>query len=172
MADAMKTIIIGLGNPVLSDDGFGCYVARALQGKVKEPAVTLMEAGAGGLDFLELLANYDKAIIIDAIQTVEGKPGQIYRLDPELFADTQHASTPHDVNFATAIKLGKQLGLPLPQQITIFAVEAKDAISFGEVCTPEVMAAIPTCVSMVVQELSGSHNKAITSSGIRGLRHG
>jgi hypothetical protein len=51
-------------------------------------------------------------------------------------------------------------------------VEVKDAISFGETCTPEVMTAIPRCVSMVFQELSDSHNRAITSSGIRGLKHG
>jgi hydrogenase maturation protease len=166
----VKTLILGLGNPILSDDGVGCHVVRALKDSVREPAVTVTEASVGGLDFLELLAGYDKAIIIDAIQTAEGRPGQIYQLEPELFADTQHSSTPHDVNFATAMELGKQLGLPLPGQITIFAIEVKDVTSFGEACTPEVMAAIPTCVDLVLQELSGHHG-AVTSSDIGELRH-
>ena len=114
-----------------------------------------MEASIAGLDFLDLLAGYDRAIIIDAIQTDEGMPGQIYRLEPEMLADTRHAGTPHDVNLATALELGKKLGLPIPRQITIFAIEVKETTSFGEECTPEVMKAIPACVAMVIQELNG-----------------
>jgi hydrogenase maturation protease len=154
-----RTLVLGLGNPILSDDGIGCYVALALKEKLEEPEIDVMEASIAGLDFLDLLACYDRAIIIDAIQTKEGTPGQIYRLEPDMLVNTCHTSTPHDVNFATAIKLGKQLGLSLPQKITIFAVEVKNVTSFGEACTPEVAAAIPACVSMVVKELGGSHNK-------------
>jgi hydrogenase maturation protease len=161
-----RTLVLGLGNPILSDDGIGCRVALALKEKLKEPEIDVMEASLAGLDFLDVLAPYDRAIIIDAIQTKEGTPGQIYRLEPEILSSTCHASTPHDVNFATAIELGKQLGLPLPQQIIIFAVEVKDVTSFSEACTPEVAAAIPTCVSLVVHEVSGSYNKAAKLSGL------
>ncbi len=163
----VKTLIMGLGNPILSDDGVGCQVAMALKDRLKEPEVDVIEASIAGLDFLDILTAYDRAIIIDAIQTGKGLPGQIYRLEPEMLIDTRHTGTPHDVNLATALELGKKLHLPLPQ-ITIFAIEAKDVTSFSEKCTPEVMKAIPTCVSMVVQELSGSDNKAITLSGISG----
>jgi hydrogenase maturation protease len=156
-----RTLVLGLGNPILSDDGIGCHVALALKDKLKESQIDIMEASIAGLDFLDLLAHYDKAIIIDAIQTKEGTPGQIYRFEPEMLANTCHASTPHDVNFATAIELGKQLGLPLPQQIAVFAIEVKDATSFSEACTPEVAVAIPTCVSMVVQEIRGCYDKTV-----------
>ncbi len=114
----------------------------------------MLEASVNGLDFLELLSGYDRAIIIDAIQTDEGTPGQIYRLEPDILADTRHASTPHDVNLATALELGKKLGLPLPQQITIFAIEVKDVTSFGEKCTPEVTQAVPACATMIIKELT------------------
>jgi len=167
-----KTLVLGLGNPVLTDDGIGCQVARALNKELKEPDIDVMEVNVAGLDFLELLADYDQAIIIDAIQTEEGIPGQIYRFEPDVFANTCQTSSPHNINFATAITLGKQLGLPLPQQIAIFAIEVKDAISFGERCTPDVEAAIPECIRQVIQEIKGSHNRAVQLSGIRGLRHG
>jgi hydrogenase maturation protease len=152
----LKTLILGLGNPILSDDGVGCRVAMALKDMLQEPGVDVLEAGLAGLDFLDILAGYDRAIIIDAIQTGAGVPGQIYRLEPEIFADTRHTGTPHDVNLATALELGKKLGLPLPQQITIFAIEVKDVTSFGEKCTPEVAQAIPTCANMILQELGST----------------
>jgi len=145
----MKTLILGMGNPILSDDGIGIHVARALQGMVNQEKVTVTETSVGGLNLLDLLVNFDRAIIIDAIQTVGGKVGQIYRLDPEVFNTTRHASTPHDVNFATALELGKKLGLALPRQIDIFAIEVADVTTFSEKCSPEVERVVPVCVEMV-----------------------
>ena len=153
-----RTLVLGLGNPILSDDGIGYRVALAIKEKIKRPEIDIIEASIAGLDFLDMLADYDTAIIIDAIQTKEGSPGQIYRFEPDMFVNTCDSNTPHGVNFATAIKLGEQLGLPLPQRITIFAIEAKDITSFSETCTPEVAAAIPACVSMVVQEIREHYN--------------
>lgn len=149
----IKTLILGLGNPILSDDGVGCHVAMALKERLQEPEVDVLEASIAGLDFLDMLTGYDKVIIIDAIQTGEGTPGQIYRLDPEAFNATRHAASPHDVNFATALELGNKLGLALPSQIDIFAVEVADTSCFSEECTPKVTEAIPLCVEMIVQEL-------------------
>jgi hydrogenase maturation protease len=148
-----KTLILGLGNPILSDDSAGCRVAMALKESLDMPEVDIQEAAIAGLDFLELLAGYDRTIIIDAIQTDKGIPGQIYRLGPEILADTRHAGSPHDVNLATALELGRKLKLKLPRIITIFAIEVEDVTSFGEKCTPGVTKAIPECVNMVIREL-------------------
>jgi len=114
-----------------------------------------METSMAGLGLLDVLVNFDRAIIIDAIQTVGGKAGQVYRFEPETFDATRHASTPHDVNFAAALDLGNKLGLALPQQIVIFAIEVEDVTTFGEECTLEVDRAIPVCVEKVIQELNG-----------------
>jgi hydrogenase maturation protease len=153
-----RTLILGLGNTILSDDGVGCRVAMALKDKLNSPDVDIMEASIAGLDFLDLLTGYDRTIIIDAIQTEKGTPGQIYRFGPDILASTRHASTPHDVNLATALELGKRLNMKLPHQIIIFAIEVKDVTSFSEECTPEVMKAIPACVKMVLQELKEDRN--------------
>ncbi len=83
------------------------------------------------------------------------KWGKVYQLEPEALDATRHASTPHDVNFATALELGNRLGLALPQQITIFAVEVEDVATFGEGCTRRVEETIPVVADMVAQELNG-----------------
>ena len=148
-----RTLILGLGNPILCDDGVGCRVAMALKDRLNSPDVDIMEASIAGLDFLDLLTGYDRTIIIDAIQTGKGKPGQIYRFGPDILSSTRHSSNPHDVNLATALELGKRLNLNLPRQIIIFAIEVKDVTTFSEECTLEVMKAIPACVKLVLQEL-------------------
>ncbi len=152
----MKTLVLGLGNPILGDDSVGLRVTRALEGVLNKEQVTIIEASLAGLDFLDLVTGYDRAIIIDAIQTREGKAGQVYRLEPEAFDTTLHAASPHDVNFTTALELGKKLGLALPQQIVIFAIEVENVTSFSEECTPEVERAIPVVTDMVMAELATS----------------
>ena len=154
----MKTIILGLGNPILSDDGVGNRVALELEDRVAERQdVAVMETSMSGLSLIDLLAGYDKAIIVDAIQTAGGKAGQIYRLAPDAFNNTRHASSPHDVNFATALELGSKLGIAMPKQIVIYAIEVTDTSTFGEEFTPKVKKAIPKCVESVIKELNENH---------------
>jgi hydrogenase maturation protease len=149
-----KTLILGLGNSLLCDDGVGIYVATELKNRVNRPEVTIMETGVAGLSLLDLLVGYDRAIIIDAIQTVCGKAGQIYRLEPKAFDTALHTASAHGIDFTTALEFGKKIGLPLPQKIVIFAIEASDVSTFREECTPEVKSAISSCVEMVLQELN------------------
>jgi hydrogenase maturation protease len=149
----MKTLVLGIGNPILSDDGAGIKVAHEVGGKLNDPQVTVAETSAAGLSLLDSIVGYDKVIIIDAIQTEKGRAGQIYRMGIEDFSLTKHFSSPHQINLATALELGKMLNLAMPQEITVFAVEAKDITSFSEKCTPEVEQAIPEVVKMVLQEL-------------------
>jgi len=151
----LKTLVLGLGNPILSDDSVGFRVVQGLKDKFSRPGLTLTESSASGLGLLDLITGYDKLIIIDAIKTGGGQAGKIYRLSAENLSDTRHLASPHDINLATALELGKKLGIALPQQIIIFAIEVVDVTNFSEKCTPKVEKAIPLAVSMIAEELSG-----------------
>jgi len=150
----MKTLVLGLGNPILSDDGVGIKVAHEVANQFNSPQVTVAETSAAGLSLLDSIVGYDKVIIIDAVQTREGHAGQIYRMGLQDFSSAKHFSSPHQINLVTALELGKMLDLAMPQKITIFAVEAKDITNFSEKCTPEVERAIPEVVKMVLEELN------------------
>ena len=151
----MKTLVLGLGNPILSDDGVGIRVAHEVGNQLNNPHVTVAETSAAGLSLLDSIVGYDKVIIIDAVQTREGHAGQIYRMGLQDFSSAKHFSSPHQINLVTALELGKMLNLAMPQEITIFAVEAKDITNFSEKCTPEVERAIPEAVKMVMEDLTG-----------------
>jgi hydrogenase maturation protease len=149
----MKTLVLGLGNAILSDDGVGIRVAHEVADQLNNPEVTVLETSAAGLSLLDSIIGYDKVIIIDAIQTEKGEAGRIYRMGAADFSLTKHFSSPHQINLATALELGKMLNLEMPQQITVFAIEAKDVTTFSETCTTEVEQAIPEVVKMVLAEL-------------------
>ena len=151
----MKTLVLGLGNPILSDDGAGIRVAQEVGNQLNDPQVTVAETSEAGLRLLDSIIGYDKVIIIDAVQTEKGQAGQIYHMGPEDFSFTKHFSSPHQINLVTALELGNALDLAMPQIITIFAVEAKDIYTFSEKCTTEVEQAIPKLVKMVMEELVG-----------------
>ena len=156
--ESLKTLILGLGNLLRSDDGVGLCVARELEGRVDRQGVTVVETSQAGLGLLDLLTGYDRAIIIDAIQTVGGEVGKVYRLHPDMFDAARHVALLHGVDFTTALELGNRLGMALPRQVVIFAIEVADVSTFSDECTPEVKRAIPVCIEMVIRELSGDHD--------------
>jgi hydrogenase maturation protease len=152
----VKTLVLGLGNPILTDDSVGIEVVRALKPRVDDSQVTLHEASLGGLNLLDILVGYDQAIIVDAIQTRDGTVGDVYHLRADDFEPCLHVSCAHDVSFATALELGRKMGLRVPRDITIVAVEVQDVTTFGDECTPMVQVAISTAVEMVLRELESA----------------
>ena len=150
----MKTLVVGLGNPILGDDGIGIRVAQAVAKYmcVADLEVEFLEASLGGLALAEQLQGYDRVILVDAIQTPGGKPGAVYRLNLDDLP-TYHADSIHDTSLTTALQVFRHQGGHVPGQITIIAIEAVNLHDFGETLTPEVEAAIPLAVDAVLAEL-------------------
>jgi hydrogenase maturation protease len=155
----LKILVLGLGNPILTDDAVGIIVAEEVRRRLDREDVVVDQASVGGLGLLELVLGYDRVIIIDAIQTAAGQPGQIHRLSPDQFRGNLRAASPHDVTLATALELGRRLRKDIPKEIVILAVEAADTETFGEELTPAVAAAVPEVVELVLQELERRGNR-------------
>ena len=152
----MKTLVLGLGNPILSDDSVGFRVIELLKTRYTRPETNFVECCVSGLSLLEEIIGYDKLIIVDAIQTKGGQAGKVYRFTLDDLIDTRHSTSPHGLNLATAIELGRKLGEQIPQQIVIFAIEVAEVSRFSERCTPEVERVVPAVADMVIDELVAS----------------
>jgi hydrogenase maturation protease len=151
----MKTLVIGLGNPLVSDDSVGLRVVAELQPLLADRTdVEVAEDHWGGLRLMERMIGFDRAIVVDAIQT-GAPPGTIHLLTPDGVA-TQRSASAHDVNLPTALEFGRRAGAHLPdnRQIRLVGIEALDTLTFGERCTPAVQAAIPQAVAAVLKVLS------------------
>jgi hydrogenase maturation protease len=155
----MKTMVLGLGNPIFGDDGVGLRVVEELQKQIHDKDITIEGAELAGIDMLEKLSGYDRVIIVDAIQT-GGRAGEIYQLTPEDLKSTVHTGTPHDVNFSTALEFGARIGVKLPSKIDIVAVEIAPNVAFSEQLTPEIEKVVPEAVEKVITMLKDTGNKS------------
>ncbi len=148
----VKTLVVGVGNPILSDDGVGIYAARMLMGRGIE-GVSIEELPASGLELLDMVLDHDRVVIIDAIQTKGGTPGDHYILTEEDFRRTVHGTSPHGFNIPTALAMGRQV-VPdrMPKEVFFVAIEAEDVDNFREGLTPRVAASLPAIVEMIERE--------------------
>ena len=146
----MNTLILGIGNPILTDDGVGIKIAQKL--KEGNPELEVVETSEAGIALLEHVADCDKLIIIDSIKTEKGKPGELYKLKLEDLNPPMYFSSFHGVDIATAFKLGQKLGIRIPKYISIYAIEIKDNLTFAEGCTKEVEERIPFIIKQIIEE--------------------
>ena len=153
-----KTLIIGLGNPILGDDGVGWRVSQAVAAVLGEgnPAVDVDWLSVGGLSLMERLIGYERAIIVDSIQTEEGTVGEVSVFPLEALPDPAagHTTAVHDASLQTALALGRQMGAALPEEIMVVAVEAERVFDFSETLSPAVAAAISRATEAVLALLA------------------
>jgi len=153
----MGTIIIGIGNPVLADDSVGLKVVDRIEDRLQgRSGVALTRLCCGGIHLMEAMAGHERAIIIDAITGGGGAPGTVYTLGPDGFSQTRNVCSSHDASLSVALELGDAVGLPLPRDVRIWAVETEDVSTYSEVLTPEVERAVPVVVEHVVRDLDAA----------------
>ncbi|MEK6569960.1 MAG: hydrogenase maturation protease [Bacteroidota bacterium] len=145
--------ILGIGNPYVSDDGVGVYVVRELKEKINDQRVVCTELTVSGLDALEHLTGFDGAIIIDAAKTGIAPVGHLWTISQVQASSLSHSLSLHTLGLQASIRLGSMMGLPIPLDMTIFAVEVSDTETFHEGCTPEVELAIPNLTSIIIRFL-------------------
>ncbi len=150
-----EVIIIGIGNPVLRDDGAGIYAARMIKRSLKdldELSVDVEETAQAGLELIELMEGYEKGILIDSIKTPESDVGTIYKLGVEELNRRDPLSV-HLMDITTALELGKKVGVKLPGSLSIYAIGVLDNSTFGEEMTPEVKQKLPDLVHRIIEDL-------------------
>jgi hydrogenase maturation protease len=161
----MRTLILGMGNPILSDDAVGIRLARDLRARLE--AAGLHDAGGsdvrvdliddcsvGGLNLLDVVMGYDRLIVFDSIRTTGGAPGAWYAMTGATFRETMNLGCVHDANFTTALELGRHMHahVPAPENIHIFAVEILDNTTFSERMTPVLEEAYPALCAEIMHE--------------------
>jgi hydrogenase maturation protease len=148
-----KTLILGIGNNILTDDGIGFRLVDDLRKMIDDPNLDYEKTCCGGLEIIEYIKDYKRVIFIDAIHTREGKPGDVHYFIPSDFQDTLHLSNLHDVSFLTALKLGRTLKLDLPDDLHIIAIEIIEEMEFSEEFTPQIKEKYPEILEKVLERV-------------------
>ena len=143
-------LVLGLGNPILSDDGVGIAIARRLQ-ELHVPA-DVLEASAGGFRVVDEILGYRRLVLVDAVKTGLVPPGSLLRFSFEEFDRALHGTSPHDISLFQAFEVMRRAGEELPQEIAVYGVEIADCSTFSESLTPAVQAAVDDVAQTILRE--------------------
>ncbi|MCS7011551.1 MAG: hydrogenase maturation protease [Anaerolineales bacterium] len=152
----MKTLVIGLGNPILGDDGVGWVVAQQVEEQFADKRTDLEfdYLSLGGLSLMERMIGYRRVLIIDSLTTGKYPLGTVMTFTladlPDL--SSGHTTAAHDTSLKTALETGRRLGAELPDDgdIHIVAIEAQQVYNLQEGLTPPIAAAVPQAVQAVL----------------------
>lgn len=150
----MKTLVLGIGNDILGDDGVGIHIVREVAKHISSGDVIVEETGAAGLSLLERIKGYERLIIADAILTDNTEVGKIHRLTLKDLAKTNDSITPHEAALRTTLEIGNSL-FPgeMPRDVVVFAVQTHDVDHVTGKMSRPVKAAVPEVVRMILAEI-------------------
>jgi len=156
----MKTLVLGLGNELLSDDAVGLLVAGEVEKAIGLPGVEVKTTQSAGFRLVELLVGYDKAIVVDAIISDRAPAGEVYWLELADLVRPLRAVANHNIHLADALELGRKLNQPMPQEVKVLAIEVEDNLTLRESVGDVAMAAVPKAVKMILDELRAPQPKS------------
>ena len=141
-----KTLILGIGNVLMGDEGVGVHAIKELEKDSFPANVTLLDGGTGGFHLLEYLQEYPRIIMIDA--TMDGKlAGTISLIEPKFATDFPKSLSAHDIGLRDLIESTAVLGeLPKMYLITI-TIDSIQSMQME--LSPEIEKQIPAVVGKV-----------------------
>lgn len=149
-AAAPRILVLGLGNDILTDDAVGLQVARTVQSEIEDQEdIAVAETTEMGLALLDAIAGREGLVLIDAIQTGRAPAGHVHEVSPKELGAVVGTS-PHFLGVGETLALGRALGLPMPTEVRVLAIEVADPLTLGETMTPAVAAAVPSAAARAI----------------------
>lgn len=161
--DGGKTLILGIGNVLMGDEGVGVHVIGQLQNRKLPPDVELLDGGTGAFVLLEPMESATRIVLIDA--SMDGSsPGAVRRLTPHYSCEYPPTLTAHDIGLKDLLDVFYLSGRH--PDITLFAVSIASLQEIKMELSPELAAKLPQIVDLVLREL-GTHFAQCDCSQVR-----
>ena len=143
-----KTLVLGIGNLLLGDEGVGVHAARALQREQWSGNVEILEIGTAILDALPALETADRVIVLDAMK-YDGNPGTVYRLPLGKCEQTQSIASMHGFDIFRVLALA---GREKPPEVMVFGVEPYN-LDWSMELSPQVTNSLSFLLESVRKEI-------------------
>jgi hydrogenase maturation protease len=150
-APPRNALILGVGNLLLTDDGFGVHVINALKNSAFPENITLLEAGTVSHQLIPMLREIDVLIVLDVIEAGD-TPGSVFKFSPDDLQYTSHQMfSLHQISLIDILRMAELTG-GKPETV-IIAVQPKDVSSWSLELSDEVRAVIPRVRELIIEEL-------------------
>ena len=140
-------LTLALGNDILGDDSAALVAARTLKSKFGQ-RVDFIDTNETGLALLDVMACYDRVLLLDTVVTGEHKPGIILDFSKADFNKVL-GSSPHFMGLPEVIELAEVPGIDFPKIIRILAIEIELSLEFSEILSPALEHAMPEYIQKV-----------------------
>jgi hydrogenase maturation protease len=154
---ASSVLVLGLGNPILGDDGVGWRVAEQVRSATagQAQAADVDCAALGGLSLMERMLGYGRVILVDSMWTGTCPEGSVSvcSLDDLVNPGAGHTASPHDTSLVTALRTAELMGAEVPHRVDIVAIETRACYDFSEALTPSATSALPIATRKVLELL-------------------
>lgn len=148
-ASLPRVLVLGLGNDILTDDAVGLRVVEAARECLSgEPDIEVKTTTEMGLALLDEIADRDCVVLVDSVQTGSAAPGQIHEID-SIELSRVLTTAPHFLGIGETLALGKMLGLAMPRDVRIIAIEVADPYTLGAEMTSVVGQAVAPAAERV-----------------------
>lgn len=145
------TVVLGLGNVILTDDGLGVRAAQRLLADPRFPhGVEIIDGGTLGLELLSLAAGARHILVLDAVE-LDAAPGTRFRFDRDVLRNLERGSTAHQLGVADLLAALRMMGQE-PEDVVLLGVQP-ESLHLGTELTPNVAAALDGLVDAALVEL-------------------
>ncbi len=144
-------LILGIGNLLLKDEGFGVHVVQKMMAMSLPDDVELMDGGTMGIDLLYHIEGRKKVIAIDVVKA-DSRPGTLYRFtDKDIEYHKDILRSAHEIDFSYVLKTAEQLGNK-PDEVVFIGITPQE-IDADIGLTPALEERIPKVIELVMKEI-------------------
>ncbi len=165
---AGRTLVLGIGNVLMGDEGVGVEVVRLLQRCSLPEGVEVVDGGTGSFTLLEPMGRASRIVMVDAaLEGGDAPPGAVRRLEPRYSRDYPRTLTAHDIGLKDLLDAFHLMG-EVPE-VVLYAVAVRPPFELGLQLSPPVAAAVPGLVERILVDV-GAVSAAGPRSGMMGSR--
>lgn len=147
----MRTLVLGVGNTLLTDEGVGVHVIKHLQAHHPKANTTYLDGGTLSFTLAGDIEDSDQLIVIDATE-LKSQPGTVQHFvdeDMDAFLSKKRHMSVHEVGLLDLLNISR-LADRLPKRRALIGIQPKH-IDWGDAPTPEVAASIPFASQLALQ---------------------
>ncbi len=148
-----RTLVLGLGNDLLGDDGVGLRIVQELRGRSSLAGIEFETAATAGLALLDYLHGFDRAYIIDSAVTGHGNPGHLHRLETASLTELPLNPSSHYAGLPEVLALAEALSMEMPREVQVLGIEIEDPYTIRPGLSPRLEAEMPALVDRVERVL-------------------